>query len=75
MILSQLCMVDQVYKMAHFIVCKKLTLDAVHVAQFYFWEVYYLHGLSLSIVSILTLSSLAIFEDTCGDCLTQNLTF
>ena len=42
--------VDRFSKMVHFIVYKK-TADAVNVAQLYFWEVYRLHGLPLSIVS------------------------
>lgn len=42
--------VDWFSKIAHFIACKK-TSDAVNVAQVYFWGVYRLHGLPLSIVS------------------------
>lgn len=42
--------VDRFSKMAHFIPCKKTT-DDVQVAQLFFWEIYHLHRLPLSIVS------------------------
>ena len=43
-------MVDRFSKMVHFISCKKL-IDAIHVTQLLFHEIYCLHGLLSFIVS------------------------
>ena len=43
-------MVDEFFKMVHFIPCKKTT-DVVNVAQLLFYDVYHLYGLQSSIVS------------------------
>lgn len=42
--------VDRFSKMVHFISCNKTT-DAVSVAVLFFWEIYVLMGLPLSIIS------------------------
>jgi hypothetical protein len=47
---SIMVIVDRFSKIAHFVACKK-TLDAVQVANLFFWEVIQLHGIPKSITS------------------------